>query len=165
MDNELRVTKVIKIFTDKVREQPTFIVTYQTYQSDDNVGSRSEIIREKVYITNAYSRHRYYGYTPVLFIRREHEHDIKVLKLAHIIKKSLENAQSIVHERDIKNAIKKVLRGNIDKGNVKKTVHYDVYGEIMFKRPHVDFMTFTQGMYRKVEISIEPKVMSGEVGK
>jgi len=156
-----RKTKLIKVFTDKVKEEPTFLITYQTYQDSDN--GKSEIIREKVHITNANSRHRYYGQTPVVFIRREHEKDINMLNLANLIKSSLDNAQNVLYERDIKNAIKIVLKAYISDSQIKKLVFYDVYGEIVFKRPDKDFITFTHGMFRKVANDIVAKVVNGEV--
>ena len=146
MKEEIRVTKLIKVFTDNAWEQPTFLITFQVAKTDTN----EEIIREKVHITNANSRHRYYGMTPVVFIRREHEKDGDVLKLAQAIKTALDSEHFVKHERDIKVAIKNVLNGNFKDSQIKKTVLYNEYGEVMFKRPHKDFITLTKGMLKNI---------------
>lgn len=151
MENKKRVTKLVKVFTDKAYEQPTFLITYQTYQNEANE-NKSEIIREKVHVINMNSRHRYYGKTPIVFIRREHERDVEVLNLAKTIKTALENDLDVKHERDIMNTVKRVLKSNMRESTIKKSVFYDVYGEIMFKRPHIDFVTLTNNMLKNVEV-------------
>lgn len=146
MKEEIRATKLIKVFTDNAWQQPTLLITFQVAKTDNN----EEIIREKVHITNVNSRHRYYGMTPVVFIRREHEKDSDVLKLANAIKTALDSEHFVKHERDIKVAIKNVLNGNFKDSQIKKTVLYNEYGEIMFKRPHKDFITLTKGMLKNI---------------
>lgn len=144
--SEVKLTKLIKVFTDNAWEQPTFLITFQVINTNNN----EEIIREKVHVTNVNSRHRYYGLTPILFIRREHEKNSDVLKLAEAIKNALDSEHFVKYERDIRHAIKNVLNGNFKESQIKKSVHYDVYGEIMLKRPHKDFITLTKGMLKNV---------------
>lgn len=158
-----RETKLHKVFTDLVSEEPTFLVAYQTER--DNNTNNSEVIREKIHVINLGSKHRYYGKTPIVFVRREHENNIEVLNLANTIKISLENETLVKYERDIKNTIKTVLKANNVDSQTKKSVYNDVYGEIMLKRPHKDFITFTNGMFRKVSQDIVTSVIESEEAK
>lgn len=145
-NDEKKITKLIKVFTDKVNEEPTFLITFQVLKDDTS----GEIIREKVHITNANSKHRYYGKTPVVFVRREHEQDVDVLNLANRLKLSLDVIQDVKYERELRNVIKNVLNGDYKHSKIKKSVFYNVFGEVMFKRPHVDFITFSPLMLKKV---------------
>jgi hypothetical protein len=144
--NKKRATKLVKVFTDKVENEPTFLVTYQTESNQES--GKTEIIREKVNVVNVNSKHRFYGKTPIVFIRREHETDRDIVNLAFIIKKTLDNEFATRYERDIRLTIKAVLNGNYKQSSIKKSVFYEAYGEVTLKRPHVDFITFTPNIHR-----------------
>lgn len=137
-----KITRLLKIYmgNDTVDfDKPNLMVSYQVYPNNN-----SKILREDVRVMNTGTNIRYYGKTPIVFIKGEEMKDSDVLNMANIVKRALEDVQRTPHERSIKTVLKNVLKGkNV---LIKKSVFYGAMGDIMLKRPNKDYVAYTNSM-------------------
>ena len=139
MNDNDKVTKVLKVYmgSDEVDfNNPTLMVTYRVH-----IEEKSTVLREDVRVLNANggTNKRYYGKTPIVFIKSDDMHNADILNMAKTIKEALEDEGKVVHERNIKTAVKTVLKGN--NALIKKNVFYGAYGEIVLRRPNTALKT------------------------
>jgi len=156
-----RITKVLKIYVDNEgvgnfdMKEPTLMVTYQVIPQKNG-----EIVRENIRIQNRDVSDRYYGKTPVLFIKNDNAKNLEQLNLANLVKLTLDNTDKVMYERSIKREIKKVLMGK----NVRfrKEEAYGAYAEVMLKRPHINYRPYSVAVFRHVANGIVNKSLKGE---
>ena len=137
-----KITRLLKIYmgNDTVDfDKPNLMVSYQVYPNNNG-----KILREDVRVMNTGTNIRYYGKTPIVFIKGEEMKDSDVLNMANIVKRALEDVQRTPHERSIKTVLKNVLKGkNV---LIKRSVFYGAMGDIMLKRPNKDYVAYTNSM-------------------
>ena len=137
MNENSKVTKVLKVYTGEGEvdiNNPTFMVTYQV-----SIEEKSTVLREDVRVLNMGINKRYYGKTPIVFIKSDDLHNHDILTMAKNIKEAIDDEVRVVHERNIKNVIKTVLKGN--NALIKKGVYYGAFGEIVLRRPNTALTT------------------------
>ena len=161
-----KVTKLLKIYLGSEPvdfDKPTLMVSYQVIPSE-----RGKLVREEVRVINTSDeiRIRYYGKTPIVFIKSGDVKNLEVLNLANLVKVTLEDETRVSIERNIKFVIQNVLKGR----NVllKKNVFYGVMGDVMLKRPHKDYVAYSNIMFKTAaEIVVsetKEKVVNGNGG-
>jgi hypothetical protein len=129
-------------------DKPNLMVSYQVYPNNNG-----KILREDVRVINIGTSIRYYGKTPIVFIKHGEMKDEGVLNMANIVKRALEDVQRTPHERSIKTVLKNVLKGkNV---LIKKSVFYGAMGDIMLKRPNKDYVAFTNSMLENAKVEVE----------
>ena len=137
-----KITRLLKIYMGDEQvdfDKPNLMVSYQVYPNNNG-----KILREDVRVINIGTNIRYYGKTPIVFIKHEDMKDKDVLNMANIVKRALEDVQRTPRERSIKTVLKNVLKGkNV---LIKKSVFYGAMGDIMLKRPNKDYVAFTNSM-------------------
>ena len=141
-----KITMLLKVIVggmDSDIENPTLLITYQVIPS-----KRGEIVRDDIRIVTPNIQQRYYGKLPVVFLRVDKEKDIDTLTCANIVKTALDDASNVIYERDINKAIKNVLTGKTL--TIKKITLYGAYGEVMMRRPHVDYQPYSYATFRRI---------------
>lgn len=138
-----RLTKKVEIYTKIVSDKPTFLITYQT---DGELAK--EVIREQIRILNRDSDYRYYGETPILFVRREHLDNIGVLNLAKLLKDGIDNNKRVLTELALDKRIRRTLKA-LD-GNLVRMVYSDDYKNVVLRRPSNEFITFSDSIFDDV---------------
>ena len=146
-----KITRLLKIYMGDEQvdfDKPNLMVSYQVYPNNNG-----KILREDVRVINVKTNIRYYGKTPIVFIKHEDMKDKDVLNMANIVKRTLEDVQRTPHERSIKTVLKNVLKGkNV---LIKKSVFYGAMGDIMLKRPNKDYVAFTNSMLENTKVEVE----------
>jgi hypothetical protein len=146
-----KITKLLKIYMGEEQvdfDKPNLMVSYQVYPNNNG-----KILREDVRVINIGTSIRYYGKTPIVFIKHGEMKDEGVLNMANIVKRALEDVQRTPHERSIKTVLKNVLKGkNV---LIKKSVFYGAMGDIMLKRPNKDYVAFTNSMLENPKVEVE----------
>ena len=142
-------TKVLKV---KENGETLFLVTYR-------VCNKNHIVREEVRVHNAiYKDTRYHGKTPIVFVNSESRENLEVLNLANLTKTALDNVLSVKNELDIIKTIKTVLSGK--ELIFEKEIYVGEFSEIKLKRPHKDFVAFSNSMITKIGKHIAESVVS-----
>ena len=132
-------TKVLRV---KENGETLFLVTYR-------VCNKNHIVREEVRVHNAiYKDTRYHGKTPIVFVNAENRENLEVLNLANLTKTALDNVLSVKNELDIIKTIKTVLSG--EELIFEKEIYVGEFSEIKLKRPHKDFVAFSNSMITKI---------------
>jgi hypothetical protein len=159
MNDNDKVTKVLNVYmgSDEVDfNNPTFMITYRVH-----IEEKSTVVREDVRVLNANAgtNKRYYGKTPIVFIQSNDMHNADILNMAKTIKEALEDEEKVVHERNIKTAVKTVLKGKT--ALIKKNVFYGAYGEIVLRRPNTalktlkTYVAYTNSMLENAKVEVE----------
>ena len=142
-------TKVLRV---KENGETLFLVTYR-------VCNKNHIVREEVRVHNAiYKDTRYHGKTPIVFVNSESRENLEVLNLANLTKTALDNVLSVKNELDIVKTIKTVLSGK--ELIFEKEIYVGEFSEIKLKRPHKDFVAFSNTMITKIGKHIVESVVS-----
>ena len=142
-------TKVLRV---KENGETLFLVTYR-------VCNKNHIVREEVRVHNAiYKDTRYHGKTPIVFVNSESRENLEVLNLANLTKTALDNVLSVKNELDIVKTIKTVLSGK--ELIFEKEIYVGEFSEIKLKRPHKDFVAFSNSMITKIGKHIVESVVS-----
>ena len=132
-------TKVLRV---KENGETLFLVTYR-------VCNKNHIVREEVRVHNAiYKDTRYHGKTPIVFVNSESRENLEVLNLANLTKTALDNVLSVKNELDIVKTIKTVLSGK--ELIFEKEIYVGEFSGIKLKRPHKDFVAFSNSMITKI---------------
>ena len=132
-------TKVLRV---KENGETLFLVTYR-------VCNKNHIVREEVRVHNAiYKDTRYHGKTPIVFVNAESRENLEALNLANLTKTALDNVLSVKNELDIVKTIKTVLSGK--ELIFEKEIYVGEFSEIKLKRPHKDFVAFSNSMITKI---------------
>ena len=132
-------TKVLRV---KENGETLFLVTYR-------VCNKNHIVREEVRVHNAiYKDTRYHGKTPIVFVNSESRENLEVLNLANLTKTALDNVLSVKNELDFVKTIKTVLSGK--ELIFEKEIYVGEFSEIKLKRPHKDFVAFSNSMITKI---------------
>ena len=149
--NQEKITRLLKVYMGDEQvdfDKPNLMVSYQVYPNNNG-----KILREDVRVINIGTSIRYYGKTPIVFIKHGEMKDEGVLNMANIVKRALEDVQRTPHERSIKTVLKNVLKGkNV---LIKKSVFYGAMGDIMLKRPNKDYVAFTNSMLENAKVEVE----------
>ena len=104
-----KITRLLKIYMGDEQvdfDKPNLMVSYQVYPNNNG-----KILREDVRVINIGTSIRYYGKTPIVFIKHEEMKDKDVLNMANIVKRALEDVQRTPRERSIKTVLKKRSKG------------------------------------------------------
>lgn len=141
-----------KVLTVKENGETLFLVTYR-------VCNKNFIVREDVRVHSAvYKDTRYHGKTPIVFVNAKKRENLEALNLANLTKTALDNVLSVKNELDIIKTIKTVLSGK--ELVFEKEVYDNEFADIKLKRPHKDFVAFSNSMITRIANGIVESVVS-----